>query len=186
MGKKTDKGILPPAEVLFCHRYAIHNIQERAAREAFPQLKGRSANIKADRLLKKPAILKYLTELQTEIHGSKEDVVDTAKMVLAELDIIGFSDIKDFYEPTSDEGKYLAKMGKNSRAIELLEITDDLIGGVVQRKTMKIKLHSKIKGLEWRGKNLKLFTEMIEGTVITKPETYVPDNGRNRPVNGNS
>lgn len=182
MGKQKDRGILPPAVQLFCHRYVLHSNKTKAAEEAYKTLKGKSAEVKAARLLDKPEVLRYIVDLQTQINGSKEEAIDVAKQVLAELDLVGFSDIKDYYTPESSEGQYLAKIGKNTRAIESLEVTDDLIGGVVQRKTMKIKLHSKIKGLELRGKNLKLFTEMIQGVVVTKPETYVPANGRNQPI----
>ncbi|MFA5166808.1 MAG: terminase small subunit [Candidatus Paceibacterota bacterium] len=186
MGKQKDRGMLPPAVQLFCHRYVLHSNKTKAAEEAYKTLKGKSAEVKAARLLEKPEVLRYILSLQTEINGSKEEAIDMAKKVLEELDIIGFSDIKDYYEPESNEGKYLSKIGKNTRAIESLEVTEDLLGGVLQRKTMKIKLHSKIKGLEWRGKNLKLFTEMIQGVVITKPEVYVPANGRNIPIGGKS
>jgi hypothetical protein len=186
MPKIKDRGVLPPAVQLFCHRYIITGNKTKSIEEAFKTIRGKSAKVKACRLLDRADVKKYVASLQKDIHGTKEEVVDVAKNVLAELDLIGFSDIKDFFEDGTKESDYLKKIGRNTRAIESLEITDDLIGGVVQRKTMKIKLHSKIKGLEWRGKNLKLYTDMVEGTIITKPETYVPDNGRNRPANGSS
>ena len=178
-GKRTRKDEFSPQDKFACHRYSIHGVKERAIQEAFPHLNGRSAMAKANRFFKKTHINEYLSSIASEIHGSKDKVVDAAKMVLDELDLIGFSDIKDYFPEGSKEAEFLKGMGKKSRAIESFEITDDLIGGVVQRKTIKFKLHSKVKSLELRGKNLKLYTDMIQGVIVTKPEVYVPDNGRN-------
>ena len=186
MGKYLNRHEMNPRTILFCHRYVLCNNETQAASEAYPKLTRESAANKGYTLLKNPAVKKYIAKLQEEIHGSKEQVTDKAKQVLDELDLVGFSDIRVFFPEGTEERKFLDRAGISARAVESIEITENRYGvgpDVRVEKNTKFKLHNKMKALELRGKNLKLYTDLIQGVVITKPEVYVPDNGRNRPAN---
>lgn len=120
----------------------------------------------------------YIRELVEE-RRRRLDV--SADAVLLEQARIAFSDVKNYWEWTS-QGIRLKDSGlideNASRAIESLEITErEMMSGITIRKT-RIKMHNKASALESLAKNLGMYTEKHEvdlkyGTVAV-PATASP------------
>lgn len=135
----------------------------------------RAAAEQGHHLLRNPKVVALIAELEEK---SIQKIQRTANHVLEELARLGFSDVTDIYNDeacaTCGACRGTLKHPKDMpvevrRAIKSIEF-EELFEGAsgekfVHGRIVKITLHSKEKGLELLGKNLKLFTDKVEHSV---------------------
>jgi hypothetical protein len=171
---------------LFCKAFILTGSLQQSTQIAYPGTTPSYAEVKGCRLMKDPAVINHIKELEVKTQGTEDDVVKKKKQILDELDLICFQDPRNIYPPESEERKELDAMGPASRTIKSIEIITETIGDVLIRRTTKYYLHDKLKALELRGKNLKLYTDLMEHYGdVTNPIPYkLPDNGMRESVDG--
>ena len=118
--------------------------------------------ISSGELLADLQVQTYIRELVEERRRRLDISTDA---VLLEQARIGFSDVRNYWEWTS-EGIRIKNSGlideDASRAIESLEVTErELVSGITIKKT-RIKLHNKATALESLAKHLGMYTEQHE------------------------
>jgi undecaprenyl pyrophosphate synthase len=187
MNSNSRKPVLSPARRLFCHRFVVTSHIENSVKEAFPRTKNsNAASTAGNRLMKIPEVRKYIAELQEEIHGTADDIIEDGKRTKEELDILVHSDVGNFFTPDSEEGKILARGGKDRKAVKAIKITTRHIGELEIEKTVELTFYDKNAAIRTDCEVKKLLSDTLKVLHITKPEVYVPENGRNRPVNETS
>ena len=151
----------------FCQEYIIDlNATEAAKRAKYSK---KTARVQASQLLTILNIQKRIAELKKE---RSERTKITQDMVITELAICGFSDLKDYIEVIEDTGVIRAKSfeempeGK-SRALQSIKedrvIKEDAKGEqVTVYDKINFKLYNKIQALELIGKHLGMFTENLK------------------------
>jgi len=156
----------------FCQQFIIDMNATRAAKDS--GFSEKTAYSQGQRLLKNVEIQKRIAELQQE-RAEKTEV--TQNMVIKELAIIAFSDLKDYIEVIEDTGAIRAKSfeempeGK-SRALQSIK-EDRVIKESADGKQVTVydkinfRLHDKIKALELLGKHLGMFTDIKLGADDT-------------------
>jgi len=140
-----------------------------AYKKAGYKARGASARVNASKLLTKPNIKAYIQHLRDE--RSKRTNIDADK-VLKEYEILGFSDIRNYFDIDENTGELILKSFDNmpekvSRAIESIQqdrIIKESIDGsqVIVHDKVKIKLWSKPQALEMIGKYLGMFKDKGE------------------------
>jgi hypothetical protein len=185
MASKTSEG-LTPQKRLFCKAYILTGVIDQSVRIAFPGMAPKSNGVKGAKLMGESEVINYIKELQLKTQGDDATVISKKKQILDELDLISFQDPRNIYPEGTEERKELDAMGPASRTIRSIEITTENIGEVMIRRTVKYTLHDKLKALELRGKNLKLYTDVMDGTGdVVNPTPYrMPDNGMRDEVDG--
>jgi hypothetical protein len=186
MPESKDKDGLSPQKRLFCKAFILIGNLEQSVRIAYPGINKNYAAQKANRLMKDQYVLNHLKELEIKSQGTENETAEISKKILNELEIVGFSDPRSIYPKDSDIGKELATMGDAAKMIKAIEIVTETIGECTIRNTKKYHFHDKLKALELRGKNIKLYTEVMNHTgEIVNPIPYkLPDNGMREPVSG--
>ena len=151
----------------FCQEYIIDlNGAKAAERSGYSK---KTARTQANQLLTKLDISKRVAELKKE---RSERTEITQDMVIRELAICGFSDLKDYIEVIEDTGVIRAKSfeempeGK-SRALQSIKedrvIKEDAKGEqITVYDKINFKLYNKIQALELIGKHLGMFTENLK------------------------
>ena len=126
----------------------------------------RAAAEQASHLLSNPKVRALVDQLTAAVEVKLER---TGDKVLEELARLGFSDVTAIF---NDDGtlKHPKDMPVEiRRAIKSIEFEELFEGASGERFTIgrivKVVLHSKEKGLELLGKNLKLFTDKVEHEV---------------------
>lgn len=142
----------------------------------------RTAHVQGHDLLKNPKVAALVAELEEK---SIQKIQRTANHVLEELARLGFSDVTAIF---NDDGtlKHPKDMPVEvRRAIKSIEFEElwegnksDTAAGedkgrFVIGRIVKVVLHSKEKGLELLGKNLKLFTDKVEHEVSESLESLI-------------
>ena len=189
MGKKESRKSpdgLTVRERQFCHHFIIHQKGAQALKEAgYNFEKNTTAQVYLNKLLNMERIKKYLGILAKKIQGESEEVAEQAKKVLAELDILCFSDPLDYFN-IDDKGnlsvKSLSQMGKGRKAISKIKQT---ISGSKENPTRVLELgfHGKNESLKLLGEHHKLYTQMVRhsGEVISPTIYKLPDDGTSQP-----
>jgi phage terminase small subunit len=177
---RKGKGLTDKQE-MFCQAYISNGFAvEKAGIEAGYSAK--TAYSIASELLKKPEIqarIKELTEGQLESYGIK------AKDVIRELAIIGFNDLSKAVDWDNKKAtlRTPADLGEKCRAIQSIEIDDDMKGDEVVGRKYKIKFYEKTKALELLARHMRLLNDKLDvtsgGKPLEGPTLYLPDNGRN-------
>lgn len=130
--------------------------QAEAYRLAGSKCRGKTLIEEAHRTLKKPQCREYLKRLQKK---SEEQAVKSAGEIIAELEKVGFSNIKDYIEVK--EGtltiKDLNKMTE-AQAAAIAEISETTAGAI------KFKLYDKPGALKALGLRFGIFPTKIEAT----------------------
>lgn len=143
-----------------------HQNQAKAYRLAGSKSRGKTLIEEAHRTLKKPQCQAYLRKLQKR---SEERAVKTAAEIIAELEKVAFSNIKDYIQTTITTGE--SKKGKNTAKIALkalVDMTDDQLAAVSEisetggKRTLK--LYDKLKALKDLGLRFGIFPTKIEHT----------------------
>lgn len=185
MASKTSEG-LTPQKRLFCKAYILTGVIDQAVRVAFPGMSIKANGVKGARMMGEPEVINYIKELQIKTQGDDDVVIGKKKQILDELDLISFQDPREVYPKGTQERKELDDMGAASRTIRSIEVVTDHIGEVLIRRTVKYTFHDKLKALELRGKNLKLYTDVMDSTgEVVNPVPYkLPDNGMRDEVDG--
>jgi hypothetical protein len=159
-----------------------------AMEKARPDLKNRNGAKKAATLiLKKPHIKKMIADLEIDIEGTKKDVINKSNKILDELEMVGFFDIRKMFVEGTEERKMLDRLGDDARAISRVKIkrtkykSDDHLKRE-EDVEIDVWVHDKMKALELRGKNLKLYTDVMDHNHdVVSPSIYsLPDNGTRR------
>lgn len=163
---------LTPQERLFCEEYLLcFNKSEAARRAGFsPQ----SAGTSATRLLARPKVQEYLDEL-FNIRKRKYNV--TEEKITEELHHIAFSDFFDMvksFDGKSFEFKTLEEMPEAMRKI--------VKTFKLSKNGIEITLYDKIAALEALGKHIGYFKKDNEQKQSQGILLYIPDNGRNEPI----
>lgn len=153
-----------------------------AMERARPDLKNRNGARKAATLLlKRPHIKKMIADLEIDIEGTKKEVREKSNKILNELELIGFSDIRKMFPVGTEERELLDRLGDEARAVSKIEIKVTKFLDQREEKETKIWYHDKIRALELRGKNLKLYTDVMDHRDVVSPGIYsLPDNGTRR------
>ena len=190
---------LTPTEIIFCYKLLDGVTQGIAWNQARAQLGAKpvstdSAYSEGARAANKIQCKRFMKRLLELKHGKPEEVAAQARMVVEELDLVCQIDPRDYFEETlDDKGKVkslklnsLASVGKKSRAIQSVKITERKLFDDVVDVTTEIRFHDKMKALELLGKHHKLYSDMVihGGAVATGVQIVLPDNGKNKPVNG--
>lgn len=179
----NDKDGLNPQKRLFCKAFILTGSLQQSAKIAYPDISKGFSEVKGNRLMKDAAVIKYLKELEIKTQGTMDETVRKKQKILDELELVGFSDPRNIFSKSSEEGKNLAEMGEAAKTISTIKIITENIGEIVIRKTVEYRFHDKLKALELRGKNLKLYTEVMEAGEIVNPTPYrLPDNGMREEV----
>lgn len=170
----------------FCQEYIIDLNGTKAAERA--EYSEKTARIQASQLLSKLNIQERIAELKKE---RSERTQVTQDMVIKELAICGFSDLKDYIEVIEDTGVIRAKSfdempkGK-SRALQSIKedrvIKEDAKGEqVTVYDKINFKLYDKIRALELMGKHLGMFIDVKHaGEILHKLEFEFGENGENK------
>jgi len=163
------KNKLTPKQKRFCEEYLIDlNATQAAIRAGYSK---RTAYSIGQENLKKPEIQARIQELQRNL--SKRNQI-TQDMIIKELALIAFSDIKDLITIEENTGVIIPKsfneMPKEaSRVIKRIKedraIKEDASGTqVTVYDKVTFELHDKLKALELLGKHLGMFVERVEHT----------------------
>lgn len=180
---------LTEKDKLFCHLVVAGKTPPDAAREAYKIQKRCTLYQTQYRKMRKAEMIEYMRELEAKIHdGGADEVAEEIKGILKELAIGCFYDPTDFYTFDKD-GRVMAVDLKTlpvevRKAVDGIEFDESYVAGILCGRKLKLRFRNKEKNLELLGKHHKLYTDLIQGTVVTKPEVYVPDNGRDKPANG--
>lgn len=146
---KAKGSVLTDKQLLFCQYYIVNLNATEAAKKA--GYSDKTSYSHGQRLLKND-------EIQNEIQKSKtkraEKVECTSDMVLAELKKIGFSDLKEYLN-TDYSLKPLDQL-KDTSVIASIQ-TDETQGEGWTNKTVKFKLHDKLRALENIAKHIGFF-----------------------------
>lgn len=168
---------LNPMELSFCYEYIANkfNGKQAAISAGYSE---KTAEVQASQLLTRLKVQRKVKEL-TEKH--LKTLAIKGEDVIRELTIMGFSNMSDFVNlnPAETTIKTFEEMGENTRAIQSIEVTPEVIGTKI-----KFKLYDKKASLELIGKHLQMFTDKVDltsgGEKIEGPQIYLPDNGRNK------
>lgn len=173
--KNGEEITLTERELLFCKYYladANRNATQAAIKAGYSQ---RTANRIANQNLSKLDIKKY-------IHDQTAPVLDalgaTSERLLQEWVKVGLSDIRDYLDDDY-RIKSLSDITKNaSGAIESVQVDEKILmkdedgGGQVLDRSVKFKLHNKLKALEQ--------LSIMQGLIKTKEPEPAPGGG---PIN---
>lgn len=141
----------------FVNEYLVDlNATQAALRAGYAE---RSAAVTASRMLKNPKIQELIQERRDALAEALD--VDQTR-VLRELAIISFSDIRRYFRMAADgylEVCDLTELPRElSAAIESFQmIRTPQPDGLPDKVTMRLKLHSKTRGIEMLGRHLGLF-----------------------------
>lgn len=141
-----------PRRELFCQEYVVDFNGTRSARDA--GFGPKSARVKASQILTEVNIQKRIAELMA---NRVERTKITQDMVLQELAIVGFSDLKNHAQINEDgqvEFYPFKDVGIETRAIESMKQVDNPSG-----RSISMKLHGKVKPLELIGRHLGMFVD---------------------------
>lgn len=149
------KDKLSDKQRLFCEEYIVDlNATQAAVRAGYSKDTARSI---ASENLSKPDIQDYISELQ-------EDLANRVKVkqeqVLEELMKIGFSDIRNYYQPGTLALNDLSDMdNKLTAAISQIKVTKFDMGEAGTKEIVEFKLHPKLDALEKIAKHLGFYLE---------------------------
>lgn len=158
-------------QVVFCQEYLRTGSRVRAYRKAYEGdflEHSPACNIQtrvATMLRNNPAITEYIRYVRRQMAGR---LAITKESVLSELAKLGFANMSDFVVLQSDGTPQFDFSGlshEQSAAIQEMTIDTYVIGkgdDTQEVRSVKVKLAPKINALELLGKNLKLFTDVIE------------------------
>lgn len=165
-------------ELLFCQSFVRSPglNASQAAREA--GYRGENLDVISNSLLKKPRVKLMIAELEKQIQGKPEDVIDEAKEVLNELRILAFQDPAHFFDENGAvlDGKGIQKLGPERRAIASIKSKTRTSPDGTKEVETEIRFRSKEDGLEMLGRHHRLYTDVIQSTVTVAP-IILPDNG---------
>jgi len=140
--------------------------QCKAYKDAGYKARGNVAEVGASKLVRIPKVAAYIQHLRDE--RSKRTNIDADK-VLKEYELLGFSDIRNYFDIDENTGELILKSFDNmppevSRAIESIQqdrIIKESADGkqVVVHDKVKIKLWSKPQALEMIAKYLGMFKD---------------------------
>jgi len=178
---KTDP--IPKTDKMqdFCRQYIIDLCGKDAAIRAGYAPK--YANRFAYRLLARPDVQRYITQLRKE---SMRRVKVDADRVIRELAKLGFANMQDYITIDEDGNPHINLKGlKRSKAAAIQEITvDEYMDGRAEEarpvKRTRFKLHDKRGPLEDLGKNLGIFEKDNEQQKQSPPviNINVPSDGK--------
>lgn len=139
----------------FCEEYVIDlNATQAAIRSGYSE---ETAYSIGSENLRKPEILEYLKQLQTEISNRNGDL---AQKVIDELKKIGFSNIQDYIEAGNAvkdlsviDAQRAAAVSSIKRSVT--EFGDEETGGT--KTVLEFKLWDKLSALEKLGKHIGIF-----------------------------
>lgn len=164
----------------------IDNKQNRFVQEYLIDLNATKAAIRAGYSKKTAEQIGYQLLQKTSVQGKIQKAMEargartqvTQDMIITELAIIGFSDLKNYLDVNDDTGAIKAKgfdqMPKNSsRALESIQedraIKENADGdSVTVYDKVKFKLHDKVKSLELLGKHFGMFIDKHEFPGLEK------------------
>lgn len=154
-----DKHGLTKAWRKFCDEYRTNGANaSKAYKKAYPRASQRTCEVNGSALLIKTEVVAYLEKKEDKA----EKVADiTQARIKRELAIIGFSDLRQFYDK---DGNLLAphKLPEEAaRAVASFKETEDKEGNI----TWEYKVWNKNGALELLGKNKKMFTDKFEGDI---------------------
>jgi phage terminase small subunit len=140
-------------EILF----SMEKPNQRKAYEQVYACRGKTADVEAHRTLKLPQVKAYLKKLQKK---SEERAIKSAADIIAELELVGFSNIKN-YLTFGPDGVVLKNSdeltaGQLAAVAEVSETTGKHGG------TKKIKLYDKLKALKDLGLRYGIFPTKVE------------------------
>lgn len=169
-----------PAEPLtdrqqrFCEEYLVDlNATQAAIRTGYSE---KTARQQGERLLSNADIQAQIQKLQAE-RSNRTQI--TADRVLAELALIGFSNVNHY--SADDAGRIVLLEGAPEeavRAVSSVKITSRTSSrGETETKT-EIKLWDKVSALDKIGRHLGMFKDKVELTGDAIPIVIMPDNGR--------
>ena len=150
INKKPGKMTLRQSE--FCYEFVACKGNGSAAARAV-QCPASSAKVQAAKWLTNPNIVAKIKELYLKhFHTLSCKSID----VLEELQVLGFSDIRDFVK-WDKNGVILLKsskeMGRHTKAVKEINIDNTVNANGEKEQTVKLKLHDKFKPLESLRKN---------------------------------
>jgi phage terminase small subunit len=162
-----NKNGLTAKQERFCQEYLVDlNATQAAIRAGYSE---KTAFSMGHENLRKPKIQERISEAMKK---REERTHVTQDMVLKELALIGFSDLKNYMDIDENTGAIRARgfdqmPGETSRALESIKedrvIKEDANGEqVTVYDKVKFKTHSKIRALELLGKHLDMFIEKVE------------------------
>lgn len=151
------KEILSPRQKRFVHEYKLNggNATRAAIKAGYSK---KTAELTGFRLIRNDKVKKELAKKEAQLE-KKYDISEAR--IIRELELIGFSDLKNHIDIDSDTGAIRAKgfeeMGENSRALE--SISEDRVirenqdgTQIIINDKRKFKTHSKIQALDMLGK----------------------------------
>ncbi len=140
----------------FCQRYIIKFSGKDSAIGA--GFSPKSAIVQASQLLVRPAIERRIAEL---LKDRSERTQITQDMVIQELAVLGFSDIRDYGQIKENKSlefyPFKKIKGGKTRAIESIKETTGTGG-----RSISVKLHGKVRPLELLGKHTGLFLDKFD------------------------
>ncbi len=157
---------LTPKQEAFCREYLKDLNQTKAAERA--GFSKRTAKAQAAQLMDKPAVREVIQDLMDK--RAKRVEVD-GDQVLAELKLIGHSDIRELFDEFGCVKPILAWPEHIARTVSSIEVFEEYQGKGEDREylgqTKKVKFWDKLRALELMGKHKKLFTDRVEhsGTI---------------------
>jgi len=173
----SDK--LTPKQERFCLEYVVDlNGTQAAIRAGYSE---KTASVIANENLIKPYVQNRISELQKELQA-KTGI--TAEKVIAELALLGFSNIQD-YIGDDNEVVDLSQIDRNkAAAVDSIKttVTVNKLGDTTTQ--VQFKLNSKQAALESLGRHLGIFEKdnkqksdavtQITRTILTKPVEHKP------------
>lgn len=152
--KNNKKRRLTSKQKRFCHEYIVDWNKSRAARDAgYAESTARAA---ASKMCKRPEIQEYIEEIREDF----EKTCGISKTrILQEYMLIAFSDISDYHDTWIDLVQFENIKKHNPKALRAVEsiesrtekkMVTNLMGDKepVEVKQIKMKLYSKLSGLE--------------------------------------
>lgn len=155
--RRRDANGLLPIEALFVDEYMVDRIPTKAYRRARPNNSARTAHVQAGKMMARPVIR---VEIERRTALSAKNARRTLQEVIAELELLAFSNIAD-YTAIGDDGRPYVDFAKVKAMPEderrkvmaaISEIGTESIGDLIIKS--RFKLHDKRGALVDLGRHL--------------------------------
>lgn len=183
--KKVLAAAVPISKLQFAYAYVINGGNGTdAVLSVHPKIKRQSASVRSVTYLKDQRVQGLIKNLQLQMHGTQQAVVDKGREILKELDIISFFDPRKLFDEGTDERKMLDKLGDSARAVSRIKITRTKFSkkdylGRKEDVEFDIWINNKLEALKLYGSHHRLYTQVVagEGNDVKSPVWGIPDNG---------